>query len=242
MEKPGKTVSKVSTIRGKLLLQGVIGVILAVIIGILCFSFGRAYDSGVARQNQYNSSKLGISNVRYDIMDVDGWVEGLMRRVKDGVTDAAAPGNEVATGTQGVKDNVAAHIKQIDDAVLTAAQKADKETLKAAWNEYWQVNANLFTTLQTVNPQSIAAANELVRGPLADAYGKVNDTASKLDKSITKDTDEYAVYLQGNPVALDAGLHCGASGNDCVHPGDISSSFPSSFSCHRSAATSHRAL
>lgn len=197
MEKPEKTVSKVSTIRGKLLLQGVIGVILAVIIGILCFSFGRAYDSGVARQNQYNSSKLGISNVRYDIMDVDGWVEGLMRRVKDGVTDAAAPGNEVATGTQGVKDNVAAHIKQIDDAVLTAAQKADKETLKAAWNEYWQVNANLFTTLQTVNPQSIAAANELVRGPLADAYGKVNDTASKLDKSITKDTDEYAVYLQG---------------------------------------------
>lgn len=93
---------------------------MAVIIGILCFSFGRAYDSGVARQNQYNSSKLGISNVRYDIMDVDGWVEGLMRRVKDGVMDAAAPGNEVATGTQGVKDNVAAHIKQIDDAVLTA--------------------------------------------------------------------------------------------------------------------------
>lgn len=196
-QKSLKAVNKVSTIHGKLLLQGIIGVISAVIIGILCFSFGRAYDSGVARQNQYNNSKLGISNVRYDIMDVDGWVEGLMRRVKDGVLDAAAPGNEVATGTQGVKDNVAAHMEQIDDTVLTDEQKTDKEKLKAAWDEYWKVNASLFTTLQNVDSQSIAAANEVVRGSLADAYAQVNDTATKLDQTITENMEDYAKYLQG---------------------------------------------
>lgn len=185
------------TIRGKLLFQGIIGVILAVIIGILCFSFGHAYDSGIARQNEYYGSKLGVSNVRYDIMDVDGWVEGLMRRVRNGVKDAAAPGNEVATGTQGVKQHVIAHMKQIDDKVLNDSQRAAKTKLQSAWQEYWQANDSLFATLQTVTPKNIDTASNMVSGSVAKAYDKVSDTAEKLDDSISGDLQHYQEYLRG---------------------------------------------
>lgn len=185
------------TIRGKLRFQGIIGVVLAVIIGVLTFAFGHAYDSGIATQNRYYDSKLGISNVRYDIMDVDGWVEGLIRRVRNGVMDAAAPGNEVATGTAGVKDNVVKHMNQLDETVLSPAQQQEKQQLQAAWDEYWKANDALLASLQSVTPETIAAAAELVSGPVADAYGKVNDSATKLDESITKDMEAYQKHLQG---------------------------------------------
>ncbi|MDO5671649.1 MAG: methyl-accepting chemotaxis protein [Actinomycetaceae bacterium] len=169
-------------INTKIIVVGLTGIVVSIVVAITGVLGLLSYQAGFERNSVFNQALLNIEKMRYDAMDADGWVEGLMRRARNGdPVKAAAKDGEVYPGLSASKENSYLHLEAIPLNVLTPEQAEVIPDLKQSWDAYWK---NVDQVFELLNARKMDAAEELVRGPISDTLWPLVDKADELTKSV----------------------------------------------------------
>jgi methyl-accepting chemotaxis protein len=173
-------------VRAKILAVGAVGVVAALVVGVLAFS-SLGHSRNTSDRVQTLNGLLGdVQDIEFRNADIGAWQTAYgWDADKIGPVAAVADASPNRAGYLDSADRLRSQLQDIPTALLTAHERALFDKIRQDWQGFFANDDQVVALFRQNTPASAAAAGELIVGKGFEIFFDISDLTTQLRSSVS---------------------------------------------------------